>query len=163
MAKNEYLAGIGGWLGFLIVGLMILGPLVGLGRLFGEFSDAERQFPQLVVNTRWSNYKQASWLILAVSVAISFSAGYRLWKIHFSESVRFAIVALWLSGPFGNLLYLTTTVVVFGSQTMSSALPEMLGGIIGSCIAAGIWTAYLVRSVRVQNTYKSSLSAEAAK
>lgn len=163
MPTNESIAGIGGWLGFLIVSLMILSPLAGLGRLFGEISVAEIQYPQLVANTQWSNYKQASWLILALSVAISFSAGNRLWKSHFSESVRFAILALWISGPLGNLLHLTTAVVVMGSQAMSSAFPEMLGGIIGSCIPAGVWTAYLMRSVRVRNTYKMSFSAQTLK
>ena len=163
MTKNQNLSGIGGWLGFLIISLMVLGPLAGLGKLMNEFQDAERQFPQLITNPQWLNYKQFSWLILTIAAALSISAGYRLWKIHFSESVRFAILALWLSGPLGNFLYFTAAVIVFGSQTMANALPEMLGGILGSCIAAGIWTAYLMRSIRVQNTYKSGLIANVAK
>ena len=160
MAKNQYLAGVGGWLGFLIIGLMILWPLIGLGKLSNEFYDTERQLPQLVNNAQWSNYKQISWLIFAALVAIRFSAGYRLWKIHFSESVRFAILALWLSGPLGDFMYFVALVLIFGLQVSANGLPEMLGGILGSSIGAGIWTAYLMRSLRVKNTYQASLSAQ---
>ena len=160
MTKNQYLAGVGGWLGFLIIGLMILWPLIYFGILSNEFHDAEKQFPQLINNAQVVKFKQVSWLIFAAQVAISFSAGYRLWKIHFSESVRFAILALWLSGPLGNFMYLIAIAFIFGLQAGTDALPEMLGGILGPCIHASIWTAYLMRSLRVKNTYQTSLSAQ---
>ena len=160
MAKNLYLAGVGGWLRFLIILLMIIGPLIWFGNLSNDFYDTERQFPQLLDDAQWSNYKLVSRLIFVISVAISFSAGYRLWKIHFSESVRFAILALWLSGPLGNLMYFVAAVFIFGLQAGAKGLPDMLSGILGSSIGAGIWTAYLMRSLRVKNTYQASLSAQ---
>ncbi|HMN14365.1 MAG TPA: DUF2569 family protein [Bellilinea sp.] len=154
MAKNPYISGIGGWLGLLVVGLTILGPLSGFGKLSNEFRDALEQFPQLAGNSQWQNYKQMSWLIFTASAAISFSAGYRLWKIHFPESVRFAILALWLAGPLGNILYMASAFFIFGDNVGGNVIAEMIGGTIASCVAAGIWTAYLMRSVRVRNTYK---------
>lgn len=162
MAKNQYVSGVGGWLRLLIVGLMVLGPLMGLGSLANEFHDAEKQFPQVVTNIQWSIYKLTSWLIFATLAAISFSAGYRLWQIHSSESVRFAILALWLAGPVGNLLYVVSALVIFGAQLGGNGLANMTGGLIGSCVAAGIWTAYLKRSVRVRNTYNLLEAAAAA-
>ncbi len=163
MPKNQYISGIGGWLLFLIVILMVLGPATGLGRLTNEIQDVEKKFPALAVNLQWTHYKQASWLILAASAAIGFSAGYRLWKIHAAESVRFAIVALWLAGPLGNLCFLVASLLIFGLRANASVMPGMLGVIMASCIAAGIWTAYLMRSLRVRNTYKTSLNTGAAK
>lgn len=116
MLKNQYIAGIGGWLLFLILILMLFAPATGLERLTNEFQDAEKKFPLLAGNTQWVHYKQVSWLIFAVTVAVGFSAGYRLWKIHAAESVRFAILALWVSGPLGNFLYLVATLLIFGSR-----------------------------------------------
>ena len=154
MAKNPYVSGVSGWLGLLVVGLMILGPLMGLGQLSNEFHEAVEQFPQLANNPQWQNYKQVSWLIFTTSAAISFAAGYRLWKIHFPESVRFAILALWLAGPLGNSLYVIAAITIFGNNAGGGAIAQMIGGTISSLIAAGVWTAYLMRSARVRNTYK---------
>lgn len=154
MAKNQYVSGVGGWLGLLVVGLTILGPLIGLGKMSNEFRDAVEQFPQLADNAQWQNYKQISWLIFTASSVISFSAGYRLWKIHFPESVRFAILALWLAGPLGNVLYVIAAVVIFGNNAGGDVVTQMIGGILSSVITAGIWTAYLSKSQRVRNTYQ---------
>lgn len=88
------------------------------------------------------------------SASVSFSAGYRLWKIHFPEAVRFAILALWLAGPQGNVLYVILAITIFGSKAGGDAIAQMVGGTISSFIVAGIWTAYLMRSFRVKNTYK---------
>lgn len=162
LAKNEYLTGIGGWLGFLIASLMIFSPLGRLGTIVRQFSRTEKQYPQLLANAQWANYKLAIWLIVSVCVAISIAAGYRLWKVHFSESVRFAIIALWISGPLGGLLYMATEAVVFGIQDMPSTMPEKLRGMAVSICAAAAWTAYLLRSVRVRNTYKTKLSTPPA-
>lgn len=154
MAKNLYISGVGGWLGLLVVGLTILGPLLGFSQLSNELGAAMREFPQLANNAQWQNYTQVSWLIFTASASVSFAAGYRLWKIHFPESVRFAILALWLAGPLGNVLYVTSAITIFGSKAGGDAIAQMVGGTISSFIVAGIWTAYLMRSVRVKNTYK---------
>lgn len=137
---------------------MIIGPLIGAGRVASEFDDAERQLPLLVNNQKWANYKTASWFILVTTLAFSISAGYRLWKIHVYESVRFAILTLWIAGPVGNLLYLTAALMIFGTSGMSPVLGKMLGGILAACVSAAIWTAYLMRSVRVRNTYAKKVS-----
>lgn len=153
MSNTQQLSGVGGWLSLVVVGLIILGPLLGLGRLTEELRSAEEAFPNLASNSAWHTYKQLAWTIFAATVAISISAGYRLWKIHIYESVRFAILALWLAGPAGQLAYIVAALFSFGLTTGKTALPEILVGLIGSCVVAGIWTAYLLRSARVKNTY----------
>lgn len=147
--------GIGGWLALLIVGLMVLGPLTGFGRLSDEFQNALVQYPQLAANSQWQNYRQICWLIFAGLAAVSFAAGYRLWKIHSPESVRFAIIALWLIGPIGNALYIVSAAAVFGSIVGDNALAAMIGAVAPPCIVAAIWTTYLMRSDRVKNTYRT--------
>jgi len=40
-----------------------------------------------------------------------------------------------------------------GGAAVDKTAPEMIGTLIAGCIASGIWTAYLMRSKRVKNTY----------
>jgi hypothetical protein len=148
MPRNpSSLVGVGGWLTLLIVVLTILGPLRGLSQMINEFQATEKAFPNLAANAAWLQYKQISWMIFAITAAISISAGYRLWKIHVHKSVRFAILALWLVGPVGNTAYIIAAVVSFGSIASADMLPDMVGSLIGSGIVAVIWTAYLIRSL----------------
>lgn len=154
MAKNPNISGIGGWLSLLIFLLMILGPLGGMGKLSNEFSNAVEQFPLLLSNAQWQNYTQLSWLIFTVLASMQFVAGYRLLKIHTPQSVNFAIIVIWVAGPIGNALYIISAIVIFGNNDNSNAFAQQAGALTASLIAAAIWTAYLLRSVRVINTYK---------
>lgn len=154
MAKNPNISGVGGWLSLLIFLHMILGPLVSMGKLSDEFHSAVERFPLLSSNAQWQNYTQLSWLIFTVLASMQFAAGYRLWKIHIPQSVNFAIIVIWLTWPIGNVLYIISAIVIFGNNNDSNAFAQQAGLIIASVIAAAIWTTYLMRSVRVKNTYK---------
>jgi len=145
--------GIGGWLVLLIVGLMIVGPLSGLFRISHELRNAIETYPQLADNTQWQNYKVVAWIIFTSSAVISFVAGYRLWRIHNRESVRFAIIANWIEGPLQNIFYIISAGIIFDIGVGLSQL--IIKRVIISCIGAGIWTAYLLLSDRVKNTYGS--------
>jgi hypothetical protein len=153
MAKDAHISGIGGWLLFLIIGLMVLGPLAGFGNLSSAFSDALEQHPQLASNSQWQTYRNASWVIFFSVASVGFFAGYRLWQNHYPGSVHFAIVALWIIGPTRTVLDVASAAVIFGSLRGQDQFPEIIGSIIGSCIGSAIWTAYLLRSKRVTNTY----------
>lgn len=151
MTKHSQLVGVGGWLVLLIVGLTILGPLVGFGRMAEEFEMAEKQFPSLLNNPVWHQYKQLCWTIFAATVAIGVSAGYRLWKIHVKESVRFAIIALWIIGPVAHIVPIVVIGVCF--RVNANTIDKVLPSFIVSIMSAGLWTGYLIYSVRVKNTY----------
>ena len=146
--------GIGGWLAFLIFGLMVLWPLVQFGQISNEFRDTLENLPALASNPEWLQYKQISWGIFMISAIISFSAGYRLWKIHFQDSVQFAVIALWLSGPVADLIYPLVALVIFSKLTVEDALSMAVPKLILSILSTVIWVAYLKFSVRVKNTYK---------
>ena len=148
------ISGVSGWLGYLVVMLTILNPLLGAVKISTQFRLVAAQFPQLANNPQWKDYMQVSWVIVTAAAAICFVAGYRLWKIHFFESVRFTITALWLAGPLGNILNIISAVIIFGSNAGSGFFTQMVAGTISSAIGAGIWTTYLMRSARVRNTYK---------
>ncbi|HVL77602.1 MAG TPA: DUF2569 family protein [Noviherbaspirillum sp.] len=148
---HSYLSGVGGWLAFLIFTLFA-GPVIGFGNLYGQMTDAVAQNPQLHSYTEWAQYKLATWTVFAASAGLSVSAGYRLWKVHTAESVRFAILALWLIGPVARVLYTSVGIWAFGV----GVTPEDVGTVAAAGIVASLWTAYLLRSGRVRNTYGTS-------
>lgn len=153
MKRQAYISGIGGWLWFLILQLMILGPLLGLGGLHNEFSEAIKQFPHIETNSQWQTYKQISWTIFAATAGINIAAGFRLWKIHAPESVNFAIISIWLAGPLGHICYVAAAYFILGEAASKTILLIFIST-ISSCLIAGLWTIYLMRSIRVKNTYR---------
>ena len=164
MTKNTSPSGIGGILLILILWLTFFAPMYGFGKLTQEFSESIKQFPHLATNEQFLNYKQSSFVIFAASALISFASGLQLWRVHFPESVKFAILAIWLSVPFAKVLNLAAALWIYREIASRSKIEEMiltmLGSEVSSCVVAGIWTAYLLRSSRVKNTYKPPLQSK---
>ncbi len=146
------LKGVGGWLGFLVLRYMVFMPIMLIGRTQNELADAEKQAPQLLEMASWLKYKSILWPTIWVFIAVSVYAGYGLWKVHIRQSVTTAIAAEWLLslGIYaGTLLAMH---IAFGE--IPSLTPDTFGGFFGSLIMSSIWTAYLLRSRRVKNTYQ---------
>lgn len=160
MAKNSTISGIGGLLFLLILWLTFFAPMYGFGKLTQEFSEALKQSPHLATNAQFLNYKLSSYIIFVASALTSFAAGLQLWRVYSSESVRFAILAIWLSVPFAKILNLASVLWIYREiaawSNIETMILTMLGSTLSSCVVAGIWTAYLIKSVRVKNTYKLS-------
>lgn len=153
MSKNQDLIGVGGWLLLLVIGLAILGPLSGLGRTVREFEEVEKNYPGLLESSRYLQFKQISWWIVAATSAISISAGIRLWKVFDWSSVRFGILSLWVVGPGGGLGSIIAAFSFFGSEGVAKAAPPLLQQLFIPVLGAGVWSLYLLRSTRVRNTY----------
>jgi hypothetical protein len=77
------------------------------------------------------------------------TAGYKLATVHRPASVRFAVVSLWLIGPMAGLAHLFTR-PSFMNRLQSA---EIAGALTGLTLQASIWTAYLLRSKRIKNTF----------
>lgn len=163
MKANSYVSGIGGWLAFLIASLMVISPLLGFGNLYGTFSDVKTMQPILAASPEWLRYKAGTWFIFALFAAISYAAGYRLWKIRTPESVRFAVAAIWLVGPVAQICHAGWSAVALGQGIAANGLASTVGEVAGSCIIATFWTLYLLRSTRVHNTYAMGLIAQQAR
>jgi hypothetical protein len=148
-------SGVGGWLGFLVLGLTALGPALGASQKYQAFSMAEFNSPQLATYAPYISYKTESWVIFIIGAAISIAAGFLLYFRHQPSSVRFAVIALWLIFPVRQAMYLFAANGSFSPQIADTITQDMGVWIIGSVIAAGIWTAYLLMSKRVKNTYHS--------
>ena len=155
--KDLGLSGIGGWLLFLIV-MFLLSAIGFAGTAHVLFSEAEEAYPDLVTMGNWITYKQVSWSIVACTSALLIASAYRLWKIHLRESVRFAIIVLWVAGPGFVVADSIAIVTTLGPSALDLSNPtvggQLMGRLLGVIGTAAIWTAYLVRSRRIKNTYR---------
>lgn len=144
-------AGVGGWLLFLICGLIFLGPLMGAGRINSELITAESTYPQLVTLESWVTFKSATWWSFLIVCCISVYCGYSLLKRRDPRVVRQAKILLWVIGPLSNLVMgIIVPLAVFGKMESD---PQIFGAIIASAVMATIWTIYLSKSKRVNATY----------
>jgi hypothetical protein len=154
MAKNLAVTGVGGWLAWLIFGLLVLGPLSMVGRTYSDLSAAEH-LSGIDGNPQWQLFKQITWTVVACSAALSIATGYRLWRDQTSSSLSLAKWSLWLIGPVTYALHsLVIPAVVLNAPVEVNEFARFVGGLVASCIGATVWTLYLSRSVRVLNTYR---------
>jgi len=149
---KKSLRGVGGWLGLLVVGLTILGPILGAVNLSADFTNAEIDYPKIASFAPWVSYKSAIWAVFGVAALVSLTSGLLLFRFR-PSSVRLSIVALWIIGPVKVLLDIVVANTSF-TQTVAAAMVQgMWPGLFVSILVAIIWTSYLLRSKRVRNTY----------
>lgn len=156
-AFAEGVAGVGGWLLLLILGLMFLGPIVGAGRINSDFMSAESQYPNLKQVAAWGLYKSATWWTYLAVCGLSFYAGLGLAKGRDPSVVQRAKILLWVIGPGASLFIgFILPAIVFGrAESDPNAVGAFIGAFIASVLGAAIWTAYLSKSKRVRATYGS--------
>lgn len=157
-------SGVHGWLAFLVIGLMILSPFLSGARLLEQMTSALENRPSLGGSAQWLSFQQATWSLYWITAALSFVTGYRLWKYHKPSSIRFALLSLWLLGPIADFAILITAYTTLEIPFTRAAPAQFWGSLIGSIFLSTAWTIYLLRSLRVKNTYgliskeKSSLT-----
>lgn len=144
-------SGVAGWLLLLVLGLIFFGPLFGASRLNLDFIQAESQFSDLIQSEDWQLFKSATWWSFLAVACLGIYAGFGLARGRKKSVVTRAQIVLWVSGPGAAIvLGLFLPLIIFGSVEFD---PQFFSSLIGSSIAAAIWTMYLSRSRRVKNTY----------
>lgn len=145
--------GVGGWLAFLIVVLTITSPLMNIFTVAKEISDIERENPLISMLVPYIHYKWFCWGIVVITSVISIAVGCMLWKKHEWKIVQLTIGVLWLIGPVPIVLAGMYFWISFGSDMFGGFLKGATGSFVKSIFWASIWTAYLLKSRRVGNTY----------
>ncbi len=144
------LHGVSGWLGFLVVVLGILSPARMLIHAVGNIREIAILGQMLGPNT--STYIPFSWGLVAVSAAGSIFLAYRLLAVHRWSSVGIVITGLWCLALLPSLIDAVVSSILF-PEFAGAMIPEALSSAARSSISAALWTAYLVKSKRVANTY----------
>jgi hypothetical protein len=146
-----YPKGIGGWLAFLIFTLVVSGL-----SSFGEFSNLKEttvnQNPDFARSPEWQTSMTFMWWHLSADLALRIGAVYCLVAIKRWSSVIFTLWVLWIILPINAVLNSIIANIIFYPLPFIQ-FEQALGPLITSTIGAAVWTAYLLRSKRVRNTY----------
>ncbi|WP_265530222.1 DUF2569 family protein [Sphingomicrobium marinum] len=134
--------GVRGWLLVLTIWLGIVLPVfkIGfLGYVMHKMSIVYPEDAQMMADTGWSAIMWANVIAEAIAYVL---AGFLLWKSRNPKVVVFTIVVLWLAGPLSASIVSLFMPSELAWQPLTRA----------TLFAAG-WTAYLLRSERVQKVY----------
>lgn len=142
--------GIGGWLLFFILTRIVLGPPWNALRMTHRWNEIKEQVPDFAATYEFSLLQSISWSTFAVGTAISVTSGLLLWRWKSRRSVTIAIYALWMAGPALAIVSYVIALLVTDTHPELSDL-----AIFALPLASAVfWTAYLVKSKRVRNTYR---------
>lgn len=141
--EAQALSGVGGWLLFLIISLIFFGPLLTIALNYSELSITDENNASPLSSEEWQYFVWLSWAMVAAYCIVSAAAGLLLLKRHKPSTIPIVIAVIWIIGP----------ILAFAGVAVEGGL---LGGEGRSLILAIIWTAYLLRSKRVKNTYADS-------
>lgn len=147
------LRGIGGWLAFFIVVLTVFAPIRAVvntaTNLYGDPGIAS------AYADRWVLLQAIEWGIVAVAIGTYWYLGWRLYAVHVWQSVQLTIAGLWLVPLLMSLIEVIVVGVAAGIDV--DGLRDLVGSVLPElwrpALSAGVWTAYLLRSRRVANTY----------
>ena len=147
--------GLKGWLMLFWISLVFINPLYAVTSLNTDILSMEANLPGLENVPVWGNLKAYCWIHTICSVAILWAAGFYLCRRYEWRSVQISILAIWLAGPVSIILTGFGFYMMFGSlfAMMGRLLPEEF---LASLIYPAIWTLYLLKSERVQNTYRKT-------
>ena len=149
--RREGPSGVGGWLAYLIVAMMVIGPLFTFVSTNSALTTAEYQNPKIVASDIWQTYKTAVWGVVIIGAGLSFCGGLRLARGRNWNAVKQAISILWLTGPGEVIALIMLPFFIVGQ--IEEINPRIIMNLTSSVIATGIWSAYLANSQRVRATY----------
>ena len=153
LRSKPELKGVSGWLAFLVISFVALGPLITLFMTALEVSQVRSQYPTAIGTELWNKVEALTWFAALSYCAISIFAGYRLIKHHVRSTVPIVILCMWISGPGISFIILMIFQELSAGKFASSEAGADIGRSLISCIG---WTLYLLLSKRVNNTYYSS-------
>jgi hypothetical protein len=159
MAYGEDVRGVGGWLAFFLVTLGIISPAVTIFYTVTSFGDPEAAYLPPDLFRTLSTIDIASTVVV---VALCLFAAWRLLRVFNWNSVRIAVATLWLIA-LTNVLVIP--LLVSGAVGLPLSMVFEAGGpqtIFRPLGYATIWTAYLLISKRVRNTYGRQSDGETA-
>ncbi len=145
------LTGVGGWLAFLIIWMVVLRPLAGLF-MWQQMHAAHGTDSSLVPNHSWLVNTSIFWLVFLPVAALSIYGGSKLWRERTPDAVNTAIAILWLTSPVASVALLISQQYLEGNVTLTDAISTLTVNVA----VAALWTCYLKFSRRVRSTYCES-------
>ena len=143
-------AGVGGWLMFLVLVLGVFRPLAVLVSIYANlYADPN---VALAYGPVWPAIQLFEWLLNAAMIAGCWYLVWRLNRRQVWRTVQLTIAGLWLVSLGYQLLDVAGISLIAGVAA-ERLIPFVIWPIAQSVIFCLLWTAYLLRSKRVANTY----------
>jgi len=146
--QPKSLVGFDGWLMFLGISLVALGPLITVITTVSELS----LNPDLFDSYRGRMAIAFGWFHTAIYCLISIFSGRRIFKHLVPITIPIVISCIWLMGPVLTVLGLIVEAAIFDGHITSADAAGSLGRPLVYCT---VWTMYLLTSKRVKNTYRN--------
>ena len=147
--------GIGGWLAFFLVTLGLITPissLLSVGALAADPAAAAGY------GEAWSTLIAFEWAMAGITAAAAWFAVWQFFKVKRRRTVRIAIAVLWLMATIA-LVVEPIGVAALAGITYGDLFEQTPADFVRPVVYSTIWTAYLLKSVRVANTYPVDGSA----
>ena len=143
-------AGVGGWLMLLVLALGVFRPLaVAVSVYVNLYADPK---VALAYGSVWPAIQLFEWLLNGAMIAGCWYLVWRLNRRQVWRTVQITIAGLWLVA-LGYQLADMAGVSLIAGVAPERLLPFVVGPIVQSILFCTLWTAYLLRSKRVANTY----------
>lgn len=157
--EEKALRGVGGWLAVFVVILGVISPIriivTTWTSLYGE-PDLAPTYGEV-----WPTLVAFEWTTVAVAVLITCFLAWRLIAVHVWRSVQMVIAGIWALA-IGIQLVDAIGVSLIAGIPIANLLPAMGPEVVQPIVFCTVWTAYLLRSKRVANTYPRHAGADRA-
>jgi hypothetical protein len=145
------LKGVGGWLLTFIIILSVISPiriLLETAKMLALDAQTEAQ-----LGSSWQTYSLFSWALAAATIAWAWFLAYRLARVHTPASVRLVVRGLWVLA-FGPILLDLIVAWLLWPDLIAAGLDgTYFIGFFQAAVFATIWSLYLTKSKRVENTF----------
>lgn len=149
--------GIGGWLTFFLLVLGLFTPLRVLltlyGNLYADPSIEEAYGPA------WGALQVLEWGLAILIVGGCWYLVWRMINVRLWRTVRMVVAGLWIIAVGAPLVEVVGVMLIAGVP-FAPMMQEMLPEFVRPVVFCAIWTAYLLLSRRVANTYSRGGDAD---
>ncbi|NJM49777.1 MAG: hypothetical protein HC843_01870 [Sphingomonadales bacterium] len=138
MERGTELRGVKGWLLFLVLVLILIGPLLGALGVHSELEAVLAGQQALEGTEEWFDIQGAAWVAWGLGAILSVIAGLLLLIARKPWAVTAVITLLWLMGPILSIFIVWDSGLEFdGSVSVA---------IVKTTASASLWTLYLMIS-----------------
>ena len=149
---NDELKGVAGWLLVFVIIMAVIAPAWSAITVYRELHTGQAVY--LAGTPLMDQLRNFAWILVATDAVIGWIAVWRLVTIHNWLSVQIAIACVWIGSvglAIAEYAGLTSITGLSFGDVIAETGPR---GIIQPFGFALIWTAYLLKSQRVENTYR---------
>lgn len=147
---------MGGWLGFLVFMLTIISPIRILLTTAAGLNVESAVKSQIGPN--WQIYEILSWVLAAATVSLTLLVAWRLVYVQRRSTVAITIGGLWAIAVLPTLIDVAFGLLLFPEAARAYFTQWLIWELLRSAISPALWSAYLLRSRRVANTYLKDVS-----